>query len=337
MSSSSYFTLKGALTDATFIGFLILNAIQIITIITIMVFVLLDIKRKINQEATVTSSSSLHDESVRYVSGANRKTVARFRRDLVANPSGTTTSSNTSPSKNTTITSRFPRRRKKLFHLLRDGGEGEAISNIYRQITSSIKDIELYYDHNRLPKVLFDKLEADPYINAAAVLSKYAKVFSPMHAKSTWSTEQLNGLLVTPDTVTGNLDRLESDTSTALVLPSGYVVNKARRMSGEDRETLFLVGYTPECSEADIASRTNLFGYNNAPSGNTELLLCPCANHKDELQEPYEDTYSQNVDEIQVSIDKKRALLPGEDLDPIASTQTLKNRSIHATGIEGEA
>ena len=141
-----------------------------------MVFVLLDIKRKINQEASVTSASSLHDESVRYVSGANRKMVARFRRDIVANPgvttTNTTTSSNTSPSKNTAITSRFPRRRKKLFHLLRDGGEGEAISNIYRQITSSIRDIELYYDRNRLPKVLFYKLEADPYVNAAAVLSK---------------------------------------------------------------------------------------------------------------------------------------------------------------------
>ncbi|KAK8407556.1 hypothetical protein O3P69_002247 [Scylla paramamosain] len=66
-----------------------------------------------------------------------------------------------------------------------------------RQITSSIRDIELYYDRNRLPRVLFDRLEADPYI-AAAILSKYAKVFSPMHAKSTWSIEQLNGLLVTP-------------------------------------------------------------------------------------------------------------------------------------------
>nr|BDT63212.1 MAG: wsv325-like protein [Hemigrapsus takanoi nimavirus] len=280
-----------------------------------MVFVLLDIRRKINQEASVTSSSSLHDESVRYVSGANRKTVARFRRDLVANPSGTTiTSSNTSPSKNAAITSRFPRRRKKLFHLLRDGGESKSISNIYKQIMSSIRDIELYYDRNRLPKVLFDKLEADPYINTAVVLSKYAKLFSPMHAKSTWSTEQLNGRLVTPDIVTGNLDRLESGTSTALVLPSGYVVNKARRMTKEDREALYLVGYTPECSEADIASRINLFGYNNAHRneealashcGNIELLLCPCANHKDELQEPYEDTYSQNVDEIQVSIDKK--------------------------------
>ena len=215
-----------------------------------MVFVLLDIKRKINQEASVTSASSLHDESVRYVSGANRRMVARFRRDIVANPGVTTTntptSSNTSPSKNTAITSRFPRRRKKLFHLLRDGGECEAISNIYRQITSSIRDIELYYDRNRLPKVLFYKLEADPYVNAAAVLSKYAKVFSPMHAKSTWSTEQLNGLLLTPDIITGNL---ETGTSTALVHPSGYVVNKARRMTEEDREALYLVEYTSECSD----------------------------------------------------------------------------------------
>lgn len=107
-----------------------------------------------------------------------------------------------------------------------------------------------------------------------------------MHAKSTWSTEQLNGLLVTPDIVTGNLDRLESGTSTTLVLPSGYVVNKARRMTEEDKEALYLVGYTAECSKAAIASRTNLFGYNNATrnvevlaSGNTELFLCPCANH----------------------------------------------------------
>lgn len=216
-----------------------------------MVFMLLDIKRKINQEASVTSSSSLHDESTRYVSGANRKTIVRFRRDLVASPSGTTTTT-TYTSKNAAIISR---RRKKLFHLLRDGGEGEAISNVYRQITSSIRDIELYYDRNKLPKVLFDKLEADPFINTAAVLSKYAKVFSPMHTRSTWSAEQLNGLLVTPDIITGNLGRLESGTSTALVLPSRYVVNKARRMTEKDREALYMVGYTPECSEADIASR----------------------------------------------------------------------------------
>lgn len=188
-----------------------------------MVFVLLDIKRKINQEASLTSSSSLHSESVRYVSGANRKMVARFRRDLVANPDGTNTTSNSSisPSKNA---------REKLFHLLRDEGEGKSISTIYRQITSSIRDIELYYDPSGLPKALFDKLRADPYINAAVILSKYSKNFSPMHAKNTWSTEQLNGLLVTPGIVTGNLDRLELGTSTALVLPCGYVVNKARRV-----------------------------------------------------------------------------------------------------------
>lgn len=179
-----------------------------------MVFVLLDIKRKINQE--VRSSNSLHDESIRYVSGANRKTVARFRRDLV------------SPSSQA-IASRFPcRHRKKLFYLLRDGGKGESISNIYRQITSSVRDIELYHDHNRLPKIVFDKLRADPYINAAAVLSKYAKDFSPLHAKSTWSTEQLNGFLIPSG-------RLELITS-ALVLPSGYVVNKA--MTKEGRESL---------------------------------------------------------------------------------------------------
>ncbi len=58
------------------------------------------------------------------------------------------------------------------------------------------------------------------------------------------------------------------------------------------------MGYTSECSEVEIASRTNLFGNNNAPknegalaSRNTKFLLCPCTNHKDELQEPYEDMY----------------------------------------------
>ena len=188
-----------------------------------MVFVLLDIKRKISQEASITSSSSLQDESVRYVSSANRKTVVRFRRDLIANFGGanTTRNSNTSPSKNSRV---------KLFKLLRDRGKGKAISTIYKQITSSVRDVELYYDPNWLPKILFDKLRADPYIHAAAVLSKYSKNFSPMRAKSTWSVEQVNGLLVTPGIVTGNLDRLESGTSTALVLPCGYIVNKARRI-----------------------------------------------------------------------------------------------------------
>lgn len=248
-----------------------------------MVFVLLDIKRKINQEASVTSLSSIHDESVRYVSGASRKVVARFRRDLVANYNN-----NTSLSK---ITSRCPRRRKKLFHLLRDGGEGGAISNIYRQITSSIRDIELYYDRNRLPKVLFNKLEADPYINTSAVLSKYAKVFSPMHAKSTWSNEQLNGLLVTPG-------RLESGISTALVLPSGYVVNKARRMTKGDREAL--VGYTLECSEEDIASKISNVPKNKdtLANGSTALLLCPCANHKDELLAELENSTQKEQQQI---------------------------------------
>lgn len=121
-----------------------------------MVFLLLDIKRKINQEALVTSSCSLHDKNTRYVSGVTCKTIARFRRDLIA----------TNPSK--TILNRH---NNNLFYLLRDRGKGETISSVYRQITSSIRDIELYYDPNRLPKSLFDKLMADPYINAAAILS----------------------------------------------------------------------------------------------------------------------------------------------------------------------
>ena len=157
------------------------------------------------------------------MSGANRKTVVRFRRDLVTNPSGTNTTSinNTSPSKNSRV---------KLLQLLRDRGEGKAISTIYKQITSSVRDVELYYDPNGLPKILFDKLRADPYIHAAAVLSKYSKNFSPMQAKTTWSPEQLNGLLVTPGIVTGGLDRLEPVISTALVLPCGYIVNKTRKI-----------------------------------------------------------------------------------------------------------
>ena len=190
-----------------------------------MVFVLLDIKRKISQEASVTSLGSLHDNSVRYVSGANRKMIARFRRDLVSNPS---TGNNIPPFKNAAITSRISRRSKKLFQLLRDGGEGVSIFNIYRQITSSIRDIELYYDRNRLQKVVSYKVKADPYVNAAVVLSKYAKAFSPIHAKSTWSVKQLNGVLVISDIATGNLERSDSGTLTALVLPSGYIVNKAR-------------------------------------------------------------------------------------------------------------
>lgn len=173
-----------------------------------MLFILADIKRKMKQEAAVTSAHSIHDASVSYASGVTAKMVARYRRDLVR-PSLDTPS--------TSLTQKKKNKRKDLLHLLRDGGENKTIGNVLRQINSSVRDIEERYDDNKLPPSLEAKLRADPYINMASVLSKFAKLHSPVYAKATWHRERLNNeLLMSTD-----------PTTTALVLPTGHVINLA--------------------------------------------------------------------------------------------------------------
>jgi hypothetical protein len=330
--SEAYFNMtalfKGVVIDATFIGFVIISIIQIITIITIMVFVLIDIKRKAMNEAAVSASTSIHDNSVKYVNGATPKMVAMYRKSLTK--SGLKLSSDKAKSER--------ERSRKLLHLLRDRGENISISDAFKQITSSIKDVEESREPLNIPDVLKTKLALDPYVNTSCVLSKFARAYSPMHAKTSWSNEQqMSELVVAPALSSGSV--LTASTSTALVLPSGHVVNKAKMMTDDDRSTLALAGYTPECAAADIASRINIFGYHNAPRneeayarGETELHLCPCVNHEKELEAPFTGSYSQQPDEIVISTSKKRALLPGAGLNPVASSQAVISRRNESTG-----
>lgn len=321
-------SVKGVMVNATFIGFVFMAIAQIVTIIAIMVFLLVDIKRKAVNEAAVSASTSIHDGSVKYVSGATPKMVATYRKTLTK--SGLNS-----------LTGRVKAEREKtqkLLGLLRDEGRNTSIKDAFKQITSSIKDVEESREPLNLPDDLATKLASDPYVNTSCVLSKFAREFSPMHAKSSWGADQkADELLAAPALSSGSV--LTASTSTALVLPSGHVINKARKMTNGDRSTLTLSGYTPECAAVDIASRINIFGYHNAPRnedayarGETELHLCPCINHHKELEAPYEGSYSEHPEEIVISAARKRALLPGAGLNPIESTQALKSRRNNNTG-----
>lgn len=303
---------------------------QVITIITIMVFVLTDIKRKVMNEAAVRASTSIHDDSITYVNGATPKMVAMYRKTLTK--SGLKL---TSEAEKTEIEQK---RRQKLLQLLRDGGQNTSILDAFKQITSSIKDVEESREPLNMPDDLKTKLASDPYINTSCVLSKFAKTYSPLHAKASWSDDQIADELVAAPALSYG-SALTASTSTALVLPSGHVVNKAKLMTNDDRSTLALSGYTIECAAADIASRINIFGYYNAPrneeayaKGETELHLCPCVNHEKELEAPFTGTYSQHPNEIVISASKKRALLPGAGLNPVKSSQAVKSRRIDSTG-----
>lgn len=305
-----------------------MSIVQIITIITIMVFVLMDIKRKTMNEAAVSASTSIHDDSVKYVNGATPKMVAMYRKSL--------TKSELKLSSGEARTEQ--ERSRNLMHLLRDGGQNMSISDALKQITSSIKDVEESRDPLNMSEDLKTKLASDPYVNTSCVLSKFAKEYSPLHAKASWSNEQIaDELVAAPALSSGSV--LTASISTALVLPSGHVVNKAKMMTDDDRSTLALSGYTPECAAADIASRINIFGYHNAPRneeayarGETELHLCPCINHENELEAPFVGTYSQQPDEIVISASDKRALLPGAGLNPVKSSQAVKSRRNESTG-----
>ncbi|KAK3874372.1 hypothetical protein Pcinc_020667 [Petrolisthes cinctipes] len=152
------------------------------------------------------------------------KVVARYRRALVKQQQSATATPTTKK-----------KRRSTLLHLLRDGGEGKAMANIFKKLTSFVRDIEMYYDDNELPSSLRDKLAADPYVNTSSIFSKFAKLYSPMHAKASWSAEQL--ITASPFSMGSTA---VSSTSTALVLPTGHMVNKALFMTEKDIETLTL-------------------------------------------------------------------------------------------------
>ncbi len=106
-----------------------------------------------------------------------------------------------------------------------------------------------------------------------------------MQAKVTWTEEQIEGSLPVPHSF---LNTARDSTGDALVLPTGHVINKARRMNASDIATFKPFVFTTECVNADLAYMINLYGYQESEQGlkaandrKTELYLCPCKHHRD--------------------------------------------------------
>lgn len=250
--------LKDIAINSTFVVFLILNIIQIVTIIVITIYVLIDIKRKSSPEMAVRSSPSFARGEVKYVNGATPKLVAMYRRDMKPKPVNAENGRATASSYTNSVLKREaavgPRdvKKRNLLQMLRDGtGDSskkkESIKNVLREIFSTVKDVETYRDKSKLSDEHMKIMEADPYIIYSCVLSKFASTYSPMHLRVTWSDVQLNNNLIYPNNSIPKED-------TVLVLPTGHVINKARFMTTEDMKTLGLVGYTVECAKAPLAS-----------------------------------------------------------------------------------
>lgn len=171
----------------------------------------------------------------------------------------------------------------------------------------------------------------DPLVYFSAVTSKFAKEYTPLHAKAAWCYSQIAGELVMPHSLSSG---------TAFVLPTGHVINKSAGMTAEDiiahnpPKPNSEIDLTAHCADAPVVSRTNLFGYAGSKSNldslknnTTETLLCPCQSHRDRLEIPNSTTFSSSSDVIEVDVPNKKVLLPG------AGTALFKSRQPTTFGV----
>lgn len=287
--------------DVALILVVIVLTIQIFTIATLSIYLTYDIYRKANNESHVRLAKSLHDSDVQYAVGVLPVHVRQFRKDYVRPDSIQTNPTNPTVNQTKPTAVVVAKRPTAVFE-------------------------------QGLNQQLKEKLANDSYIITSVIVSKFAKLYSPLHAKSTWDLQQLNNSLSVPPSL---VTLPQDSTGTALVLPTGHVINKARGMNESDRATFLPLKYTPECSEAPLASRINLYGYGNSVENerafreqNTELHLCPCPNHKANLKLPNPESYSSDPTQAVLSIKKKRLLLPGPGTGPIASSPVNIERRV---------
>lgn len=198
---------------------------QIVTFIIITTYILLDIKRKSSPDMAVRSSPSFARGEIRYVNGATPKLVAKYRRDK--KPAAISSSTNTARKRDVAASPCYVKERNFL-QMLRDGTgdslkkqESESIKNVINEILSTVKNIETYSDRSKLSDKHMKIMEGDPYIVYSCVLSKFAATYSPMHSHVTWSNVQLNNSLIYP------MNCIPKE-NTALVLPTGHIINKAK-------------------------------------------------------------------------------------------------------------
>lgn len=276
-----------------------------------------------NDNYSIRSHPPIGDKTggaVCFATNVPRKTIIKYRNNLEPmRKSILMKSSSESPSIVHLPLSKI--KGNSIFKLLKRG-------NIENNINNYIKNQKLTDD-------LFIKLTKDPLIYSSCATSAFVHSYTPLHAKKKWTRKRLRNELIYPT---------EPTQSSAFVLPTGHVINKAYGMTYED-----LVSHIPAnlkqrsvrdlnitCTETFPVSRVNLYGYSGSElnletvsKGNTETMLCPCKNHKKLLSLPDSSTFSSNPIYIEITDKNKKVLLPGAGSAPILSKQVTTIRSRH--------
>lgn len=295
----------GWFSDGTFVVFLILNIAQIVTILTILIYVVVDVYRRCNSASSSVRSSPVmgsEDDGVAFVGGGggglSEETVFKFRSMLEPESVG----------------------RLLLLSSARVKSEEEATSSLFTMLKNG-------HHAGGGDIAMFKKMGRDPLMYMSATTSRFAHEYSPFRAKAFTSAAQLKNKLVCPQVV---------DSGTAFILPTGHVINKAKKMSDEDLDTWNKPPppfddsqvLTRQCTEAPPVHRINVYGFAGSELNKTtlgesavEMLVCNCDRHVDLLQAPAPETYSSVPNHIQVDVARKRVLLPGPGTEPMQSRQ----------------
>nr|BDU62219.1 wsv325-like protein [Chionoecetes opilio bacilliform virus]GAV93223.1 envelope protein [Chionoecetes opilio bacilliform virus] len=340
MDGKSGGSMMGIVNDGTFVIFFIFNVIQIISILFILIYVVIDVYRRCNSAPhTIRSNKVFGANGAIFVSGEGltNDTVFKFRDMIEPERVGQTfleggNIKSSIPDKEKVI------KKKSLLPLLKNGCDKTENYMLYEKgfgffdkMFGGVNDSQL-----------FEKMGRDPLLYMSCATSKFAYKFSPFKAKRFTSKSQLNNMLVYPHPV---------DNGTAFILPSGRVINKAKRMDHEDLATWNrpVSGtvdtakiLTSDCAEAPPVSRINVYGFSGSPDNlaaksdsSVETLVCKCKTHIDLLKAPDPTTYSSDPSVIQVDILRKRVLFPGPGTEPLQSRQVTTTSRV-AKGAGGE-
>nr|WOG35235.1 wsv325-like protein [White spot syndrome virus] len=326
--------------EATLVGFMILNFINFVTILSLIIYAVTDVYRRCKRPSTngysgcttnVVSSTlqeanlvtTEKDKPVQFVRGlVPRKMMEKYRSDLSPKNVG----EYILPSEKETDKLKSDYKKGKKVGLL------TALSNGHDSNKRIIGPRDLISrDDVKDKSYVFKRLSKDPLVYYSSATSKYVRKFSPFRAKKFMTSTQLGSKLVYPHPIRYG---------TAFVLPTGYVINKAYGMDNEDLHTWnppsssVLVPdsnndrLTVECAKTDPTHRIGIYGFGGSDDnrrakeeGYVEMLLCNCDNHKDLLKAPLITEYSTNPTEIQVDVAAKRVLFPAPGSEPVKSSQ----------------
>ena len=332
--------ITGVLSDGTFVVFFVLNIVQILTIFTILIYAVVDVYRRCHSVSAMECSTSSimgsmgqrnnNNNNVAFVSGCglSKDAVLKFRNMIEPERVGRLLLG--APDIKGRAEQDDSANRTGLLAVLKNGPGDDA----------SIED-----ENEMHTQDTFIKMGRDPVLYMASAVSKFARDYSPFRAKAFVSSAQLSNRLVYPQVV---------ECGTALVLPTGHVINKAKNMTDEDMDTW---NYSPpqgvatrdirkmltrQCAAAPPVHRINVYGFagsreNRAAleDSSVEMLLCNCDTHTNLLQAPSTATYSSVRHHIQLDVAKKTVLFPGPGSEPLRSRQVTAT-SHQISGAKGE-